>query len=128
MLNTFTFWTFFKCNEFWCKYKYHKYKCRWKDLQIVFSFTMWIDDMMCLFVLVGARGWRPLWRPPWVPVTFGHCFLFLKIFYSLFFTALDALPCPAPALFRIFLLLPGTGGGSYTLPFKTDRQTCCLYI
>jgi len=25
---------------------------------------------------------------------------------------LEALPCPA--LFRIFLLLPGTGGGSYT--------------
>jgi hypothetical protein len=29
-----------------------------------------------------------------VPVTFGHCFLFFLIFYSLFFTALDALPCP----------------------------------
>ncbi len=79
---------------------------------------------------MGARGRRPLWSPPWVPVTFGHCFLFFLIFYSLFFTALDALPCPAlpcpypalplplpyrcPALFRIFLLLPGTGGGSYT--------------
>jgi len=23
-------------------------------------------------------------------------------------------PCPCPALFRIYLLLPGTGGGSYT--------------
>jgi len=23
-------------------------------------------------------------------------------------------PCPCPALFRIFLLVPGTGGGSYT--------------
>jgi hypothetical protein len=76
-----------------------------------------------LLWLVGARGRRPLWSPPWVPVTFGHCFLFFLIFYSLFFTALDALPCPAlplpcpcpcPALFRISLLLPGTGGGSYT--------------
>jgi len=86
-----------------------------------------------------------------VPVTFDHCFLFIYIFYSLFFTALDALPCPAlplpyPALpcpisnfpfvardsrrklhreraVFFFLLLPGTGGGSYTLPCKTDRQT-----
>jgi hypothetical protein len=67
-----------------------------------------------------------------VPVTFSHCFLFFLIFYSLFFIALDALPCPAPALpcpypalplpllcpclalFRIFLLLPRTGGRSYT--------------
>ncbi len=47
---------------------------------------------------MGARGRRPLWSPPWVPVTFGHCFLFFLIFYSLFFTALDALPCPAPTL------------------------------
>jgi hypothetical protein len=29
-----------------------------------------------------------------VPVTFGHCFLFFLIFDFLFFTALDALPCP----------------------------------
>jgi hypothetical protein len=73
--------------------------------------------------LVGARGRRPLWSPPWVPVTFGHCFLFFLIFYSLFFTALPcpaptlpcpALRCPCPALFRIFLLLPGIGGESYT--------------
>jgi hypothetical protein len=83
---------------------------------------------------MGARGQRPLWSPPWVPVTFGHCFLFIIIFYSLFFTALPcpaptlpcpcpalplpcrapALPCLCPALFRIFLLLLGTGGGNYT--------------
>jgi hypothetical protein len=25
------------------------------------------------YILVGARGRRPLWSPPWVPVTFGHC-------------------------------------------------------
>jgi len=37
-------------------------------------------------------------KSPWVPVTFGHCFLFFLIFYSLFFTALDALPLPCPAL------------------------------
>ncbi len=59
----------------------------------------------------------------------GHCEVprGCLYFYSLFFTALDALPCPAPALpcpalplpcpclalFRIYLLLPGTGGGSY---------------
>ncbi len=82
---------------------------------------------------MGARGRRPLWSPPWVPVTFGHCFLFFLIFYSLFFIALDALPCPAPspalapvpALFRIFLLLPGTGGGSYTGNRQFFFSFCC---
>ncbi len=86
---------------------------------------------------MGARGRRPLWSPPWVPVTFGHCFLFFLIFYSLFFTALDALPCPAPspalapalapapALFRIFLLLPGTGRGSYTGNGQFFFSFCC---
>ncbi len=52
------------------------------------------------------------------PVAEGHCEVprGCLYFYSLFFTALDALPfpCPCPALFRIYLLLPGTGGGSYT--------------
>jgi hypothetical protein len=60
-----------------------------------------------------------------VPVTFGHCFLFFLIFYSLFFTALP-LPCPVSILSFVakgqkeevtqgtgsvffFLLLPGTG-------------------
>ncbi len=113
---------------------------------------------------MGARGRRPLWSPLWVPVTFGHCFLFIFSFYSLFFTALPCpaltLPCPypcpslalAPALpcfefsfwcqgqeeevtqgtgnVFFFLLLPGTGGGSYTgngqcffFPFATrDRR------
>jgi hypothetical protein len=48
------------------------------------------------------------------PVVEGHCEVprGCLYFYSLFFTALDALPCPA--LFRIYLLLPRTGGGSYT--------------
>jgi hypothetical protein len=70
-----------------------------------------------------------------VPVTFGHCYLFIFIFYSLFFTALPALAlAPALPCFEFsfcchgqeeevtqgidsvfyFLLLPGTGGGSYT--------------
>ncbi len=88
-------------------------------------------------------------KSPWVPVTFGHCFLFFLIFYCPGRTTLPALPrpypalprpcpalplpCPCPTMFRIFLLLPGTGGGSYTgngqcfFPgtAHTDRQTCC---
>ncbi len=57
---------------------------------------------------VGACNLRPL-------------FFIFSYFLLFIFTALDAmpypalsLPCPCPALFRIFLLLPGTGGGSYT--------------
>ncbi len=75
-----------------------------------------------VFIITSGCPWpKATVKSPWVPVTFGHCFLFFLIFYSLFFTALDALPLPChapalpcPALFRIFLLLPGTGGGSYT--------------
>jgi len=104
-----------------------------------------------------------------VPVTFGHCFLFFLIFYSLFFTALDTLPCPYPApapalpcpcpcpcpcpvsnfpfaardrrrkLYKeravfFFLLLPGTGGGSYTWngwvsgPGRTDIQESAVLL
>jgi len=52
------------------------------------------------------------------PVAFGHCEVpcGCLYFYSLFFTALPCLAptLPCPALFRIYLLLPGTGGGSYT--------------
>ncbi len=47
---------------------------------------------------------------PWPKAT-----LFYFLFF-IFFTALPC-PCPCPALFRIFLLLPGTGGGSYTWNF-----------
>jgi len=68
--------------------------------------------------LVGARGWRPLWSPPWVPVNFGHCFLFFIALPRPYLALPIPCPCPsftlAPALFRIFLLVPGSGGGSYT--------------
>jgi hypothetical protein len=79
------------------------------------GFLPFVLMLLHLWRLVGACGRRPLWSPPWVPVTFGHCFLFFISFYSLFFTALP-LPCPCPclALFRIFLLVPRTGRGSYT--------------
>ncbi len=73
---------------------YYKYHCG--QYHIVYSWSL------CHFrKRVGARGQTPLWSPPWVLVTFGHCFIFFLIFYSLFFTALDALPFPAlpcPAL------------------------------
>jgi hypothetical protein len=41
----------------------------------------------------------------------GACsFLFFLIVYSLFFTALDALPCPAPALLLTLGSPPEEGG------------------
>ncbi len=58
------------------------------------------------------------------PVAFGHCEVpcGCLYFYSLFFTALPCLAptLPCPALFRIYLLLPGTGGGSYTGNFASS--------
>ncbi len=54
---------------------------------------------------VGAYNLRPLF--------FIFSYFLLFIFYCPGRPALPC-PCPCPALFRIFLLLPGTGGGSYT--------------
>ncbi len=54
-------------------------------------------DRRSEFILVGARGWRPLWSPPWVPAE-GHCEVpcgcpwplatvkFYKFYFFLFFT------------------------------------------
>jgi hypothetical protein len=56
------------------------------------------------------RGRRPLWSPPWV-----------LVFLLFIFTALDALPCLA--LFRIYLLLPGTRGWSYT-----GNEQCFFFL
>jgi hypothetical protein len=57
---------------------------------------------------VGACNLRPLFY------IFSYFLLFI---FLLPWTPCPSLPCPcpalAPALFRIFLLLPGTGGGSY---------------
>jgi hypothetical protein len=84
---------------------------------------------------MGACNLRPLF--------FIFSYFLLFIFYCPGRPALPLpCPCPCPALFRIFLLLPGTGGGSYTgngqcffflllpgtgggsytLPCKTDRH------
>jgi hypothetical protein len=96
---------------------------------------------------------------PWPKATVkspvGACNLW-PLFLIFYCPGRPALPCPAPtlpcpalprpALFRIFLLLPGTGGGSYTGNFfsfccqgqeeevtpcparQTDRQTCSFHI
>ncbi len=61
---------------------------------------------------MGACNLRPLF--------FIFSYFLLFIFYCPGRPALPCpapplpCPCPCPALFRIFLLLPGTGGGSYT--------------
>ncbi len=56
---------------------------------------------------MGACNLRPLF--------FIFSYFLLFIFYCPGRPALPLpCPCPCPALFRIFLLLPGTGGGSYT--------------
>jgi hypothetical protein len=49
---------------------------------------------------VGACNLRPLF--------------FIFSYFLLPWTPCPALPCPCPTLFRIFLLLPGTEGRSYT--------------
>jgi hypothetical protein len=96
--------------------------------------TQIILILMSIHITNGCPWPKATVKSPWVPVTFGHCFLFFLIFYSLFFTALDALPypalplpcpCPCPALFRIFLLLPGTRGGSYTGNGQCFFSFCC---
>jgi hypothetical protein len=65
-----------------------------------------------------------------VPVTFGHCFLFLKIFYSLFFTALDALPCPALPLPCFEFSFCCQGQEEEVTPYpsrQTDRHVAFIY-
>jgi hypothetical protein len=53
---------------------------------------------------------------PWPKATVkspvGACIF--TLYFLLPWTPCPALPLPCPALFRIYLLLPGTGGGSYT--------------
>jgi hypothetical protein len=61
-------------------------------------------------VLVGAHGRRPL--------------LFIFSYFLLSCPAVPC-PCPCPALFRIFLLLLGTGGGSYTGNGQCFFSFCC---
>ncbi len=71
------------------------------------QFRRWIKTQNCRvgqtggrneFILVGARGRRPLWSPPWVPMTFGRQCEVLKVLFFLIFYSLFG-PCPArPAL------------------------------
>ncbi len=90
------------------------------------------------FSITSGCPWpKATMKSPMGACNFRPLFFIFSYFLLFIFTALDALPCPAPplpcpalslpcpcptlplplpcpALFRIFLLLPGTGGGSYT--------------
>ncbi len=112
--------------------------------------TQIILILMSIHITSGCPWPKATVKSPWVPVTFGHCFLFFLIFYSLFFTALDALPCPALPCFEFSFCCQGQeeevtqGTGSVFFSFcyqgqeeevthcphrqTPDRQTCSFNI